>query len=188
MWRVSSDQPLGITRGALERVGDFSRIAWVEVDEGPFDRVDNGRAEVKTRADGPDLWLDVEAREPAWIVVSETHWKGWRAIDGEGREIPLHFANLAFLGLRVPAGEHRIHLVYRPRSFDAGLAIAGLAVLGVGGAVWIRRRWQPALEADAQMEVEGAEAHQPLGRQLAAQMALGCQPPGRNCGNSSAGG
>ncbi len=132
VWRVPSDQPLAVTRRSLERVGDFSRVAWIEVEEGPFERVDNGRARVTTRADGPDLWLDVEAREPTWIVVSETAWKGWRAVDGEGREMPLHFANLAFLGFRVPAGEHRIRLVYRPRSFDVGVAIAGLAVLGIG--------------------------------------------------------
>ena len=140
VWRVPSDQKPAVTLRSLERVGDYSRVAWIEVDEGPFGRIDNGRARVVSRADGPDLRLDVRAEEPAWIVVSETFWKGWRAIDGEGREIPLRFADLAFLGLRVPAGEHRIRLVYRPRSFLWGLAIAGLAAAGLATTLPRRRR------------------------------------------------
>ncbi len=137
--RVSSSEPWATTRESMARASDFSEIAWIEADDGPFGVVENGRARVSARADGPDLWLDVDAEEPAWIVVSETYWQGWRAIDGEGREIPLRFANLAFLGFRVPAGEQRIHLIYRPRSFSLGVALAGLALLGIGGTVWVRR-------------------------------------------------
>lgn len=107
---------------------DFSRVAWIE-DPGEAPReIDNGRAGVRVREEGPDLVLDVDAAAPAWIVASETNWKGWRAREDNTR-FPLRFANHAFVGFRVPAGRHRIRLEYRPRSFLLGAIFAGVAVL-----------------------------------------------------------
>jgi len=90
---------------------------------------------VVVREDGPDLVLGVDAAAPAWIVASETNWKGWRAREGNTR-FPIRFANHAFVGFRVPAGRHRIRLEYRPTSFRIGLALAAAAVLAA--ALFIR--------------------------------------------------
>jgi hypothetical protein len=136
--RVDAAELPGVRVGRLKAIRDFAELSLIEVDEGPFEEVVNGRAEVSTRADGPDLEVTVRAEAPAWIVVSQTFWKGWRAVDEGGRRLPLHFANHAFLGFRVEAGEHRVRLVYRPRSFVAGLAVSGLAVL-ILAVVLLRR-------------------------------------------------
>jgi uncharacterized membrane protein YfhO len=65
-----------------------------------------------------------------WIVISETHWPGWRAYV-DGRPVRPHYANHAFLGVHVPAGAHRVRLVYLPESFTRGRLISGVALLGV---------------------------------------------------------
>ena len=121
----------------MERCEDFSEVAWIE-DPGESAReIANGAATVRVREDGPDLLVDVDAAAPAWIVASETNWKGWRAREGNTR-FPIRFANHAFLGFRAPAGRHRIRLEYRPLSFLMGLALAGAAVL-VAAVVMVRR-------------------------------------------------
>jgi hypothetical protein len=96
--------------------------------------IDNGRGRVlDISKSGSRYRLEVEMESPAWVVLSETHWRGWRARAG-GRELPLAFAHHAFLGFEVPAGRHRVEVLFRPRSFDVGLALL-VATLGAG-AVW----------------------------------------------------
>lgn len=60
--------------------------------------------------------------DTGWVVVSETAWRGWRARSG-GEELPLAFANRGFVGFHLPAGRHRVELVYRPGSFVVGRAV-----------------------------------------------------------------
>jgi hypothetical protein len=119
---------------------DFSRLAWIESDGERLGEVANGPATVSTREDGPDLVLDVIAEAPAWIVVSETNWKGWRAREGSTR-FPVLFADQAFIGFRIPRGRHRVRLEYRPFSFMAGaiLASMGFVLVGILASVGSRR-------------------------------------------------
>lgn len=129
---------------AAHGVSDFGSVSAIEFERwrGPDEppRAGDGRhpdlrqnhpAHVRTRAEGPDLRIEVEADEPAWIVISETPWKGWQAIDGDGDRLDLTYANLSMLAFRVEAGRHAIRLVYRPRSFLVGLALAGLAAVAL---------------------------------------------------------
>ena len=85
----------------------------------------NGAGEVSVRALGSRLMLHASMRSAGWIVVSETAWKGWRAVIGR-TPIKLHFADRAFLGMYVPAGEHDIELSYLPKAVTNG-AIASTA-------------------------------------------------------------
>jgi uncharacterized membrane protein YfhO len=79
------------------------------------------------------------------LVVSENWMPGWRAfdvgVDGRKTELALFRANLTFLGLRVPAGERTIELVYWPSSVRNGLFISGatLILLVAGWLRWWRR-------------------------------------------------
>jgi len=123
------------TIAEMEHETDFSGVAWIEAPGERPREVENGAASVVVREDGPDLVLGVDAAAPAWIVASETNWKGWRAREGNTR-FPIRFANHAFVGFRVPAGRHRIRLEYRPTSFRIGLALAAAAVLAA--ALFIR--------------------------------------------------
>jgi hypothetical protein len=106
--------------------------------------VPNGRGRViAIRHLGADYRIEVAMEERGWVVLSETHWRGWRARSG-GRELPLGFAHHAFLAFELPAGRHDVHVFYRPRSFEVGLAllIATLVALTAWGtaAWWMRRR------------------------------------------------
>ncbi|HEV7669727.1 MAG TPA: hypothetical protein VGS22_14485 [Thermoanaerobaculia bacterium] len=102
----------------------------------------NAQGRLATQRRGLGFRIDAELSAPGWIVVSETHWRGWRATI-EGRELPLAFADHAFVGIRAPAGRSRIDLVYRPQSFLWGLRIStatALLLLLAGGFALARRR------------------------------------------------
>jgi hypothetical protein len=120
---------------------DFSRVAWIEDRRRAGSEMANGPAEVTTVRRGTDLEISVTSRQRTWIVVSQTFWKGWKAREGR-RTIPLYFANQAFLSFEVEPGNHRISLVYRPRSFEVGLALsaAGCVILLAAGLASRRSR------------------------------------------------
>ncbi|HKS22385.1 MAG TPA: YfhO family protein [Thermoanaerobaculia bacterium] len=85
--------------------------------------------------------LDVEANGPAFLVITITRHKYWRATI-DGRAAPLVPANIAFQGLIVPAGRHRIELRYRNPLVFWGAGVSGVTLLG---AVIASRRRRVAL-------------------------------------------
>ena len=74
--------------------------------------------------------LEVTSPEPALLVAAETHYPGWRAwVDG--REQPILNTNVAFRGIMVPAGRHRVVLAFRPTLPVLGGVLSGLALIGL---------------------------------------------------------
>jgi hypothetical protein len=57
--------------------------------------------------------LEIDAAAPGFLVTSETHYPGWRAFL-DGREAPIYYTNVAFRGLPVPAGRHRVEFEFAP--------------------------------------------------------------------------
>ncbi|HET7768217.1 MAG TPA: YfhO family protein, partial [Chloroflexota bacterium] len=95
------------------------------------------------RAEPELLRLRVDARQAAMLFASDLIYPGWRAYVG-GQETPIHRANYIFRSIYVPAGQHTVEFVYRPRSFRLGLLITlaattatvlALALLAREGAV-----------------------------------------------------
>ncbi|MBI5773298.1 MAG: YfhO family protein [Verrucomicrobia bacterium] len=79
---------------------------------------------------------EVEAAEPTLLVVAQTHSPSWRAtVDGQPAR--LWKANHAFQCVEVPAGRHRVTLVYRERRFGWGSLISGATAVI---CVWLWRR------------------------------------------------
>ena len=78
------------------------------------------------------------------IVVSETAWKGWRAYV-DGRRVEIQIANLAFLGVFVPAGDHNVRVVYLPHAFVIGRTIS-VATLIILIALMLLQRFQSLLQ------------------------------------------
>jgi hypothetical protein len=70
--------------------------------------------------------LEVDAAAPAFLVTSETHYPGWRALV-DGREQPIYYTNVAFRGLPVPLGRHRVQFVFVPPILWAGASVSAAA-------------------------------------------------------------
>jgi hypothetical protein len=91
-----------------------------------------GRARVLSRrADA--LSLEAQLDRPGVLVVLESYHPGWRATV-DGRPSPIHRANALFRGIPLPAGRHRVEMVFRPRSAVSGAAVSlvsGLFALGL---------------------------------------------------------
>ncbi len=90
---------------------------------------------------------EVSAAAPALVVVAQTYYHNWHATV-DGQPVPLLRANHAFQAVQIPAGGHKIHLVYEDRAFEIGAAIAGfmwINCLVSCAAMW--RRSRPASPA-----------------------------------------
>ena len=84
--------------------------------------------------------LETLTRSPGYVVVTEAWDPGWQA-SVDGKPADLLNANLLFCAVRVPAGRHRVELVYRPPSAGWGAAATALAlVLALGWWAVERRR------------------------------------------------
>ncbi len=78
----------------------------------------------------PGLWefqiqgvkLDKEekARSRHLLLITETRFPGWRA-ELDGLEVPIYYADYAFMGILIPGGDHSLRLLYKPVEFGLGL-------------------------------------------------------------------
>ena len=80
--------------------------------------------------------LKVSSRNGATLVLRDTLYPGWRAyVDGNLVETLRIDYNLR--GVTLPAGEHSIEFIYRPKSVLIGLFVSLLTLIGI--FVWWRR-------------------------------------------------
>jgi hypothetical protein len=85
--------------------------------------------------------LETTVAEPALLILSDTHDRGWRAWDN-GRPVPILRTNHALRGVYLTPGSHVVEFRYRQPAFWLGLAVTGVTALALlGGAVvaWRRR-------------------------------------------------
>ncbi len=81
--------------------------------------------------------VTVAAEQSALLVVAQTFYHPWRAYV-DGQSVPLWRANHAFQALQIPAGNHRVSLIYEDRTFQLGATISGAVFLG-GLLLWFRK-------------------------------------------------
>ncbi len=81
--------------------------------------------------------LEVEAAEPALLVIAQCWYPSWRA-EVDGKPVQIWRANHAFQALEAPAGAKRVLLEYRERRLGAGAAIT-LGTLLVCAGIWFRK-------------------------------------------------
>jgi hypothetical protein len=81
--------------------------------------------------------LDVEASGRALLLLTVTPHRYWRATI-DGADAPLRVANLAYQAIEVPAGKHRIELVYSNPLVVPSAIVSAIAVLliAVGAVVF----------------------------------------------------
>jgi hypothetical protein len=121
----------------LSLADDLKRDVWIDLKDKPYVRP-NGPGNVTITRAKLGYELDANMQHGGWVVVSEAAWPGWRAYV-DGRRIRYQFADIAFLGIYVPAGKHHVRLVYWPESFVAGRAIS-FATLAAIALYFIARR------------------------------------------------
>ena len=102
-----------------------------------------------TLAEAQRVDVHVRLEQPGLLVLSDLYDSGWLAIlrDPQGNRIeslPIHRTNRFMRGVWLPAGQHHVSFLYRPRDFYAGAAISVLAWLGAGlVGCWRLRRAGP---------------------------------------------
>jgi hypothetical protein len=83
----------------------------------------------------PDsVTIEADLQHPGYIVLVDAFDRGWK-VTLDGQRVPLLRANVAFRAVAVPAGGHRVTMVYRPVALTVGFALSALAALA-GLAVW----------------------------------------------------
>ncbi|HXE71068.1 MAG TPA: YfhO family protein, partial [Candidatus Nitrosotenuis sp.] len=94
--------------------------------------------------EGSRLRLEVEMPADGYLVVADTWHPAWKATV-DGQPAPVRPADLAFRAVPVPAGSHRVDMVYASPAFRLGAALSLAALAAwLGGWVWAARRPQPA--------------------------------------------
>ncbi len=114
------------------------REAVVEGCGAPSSEMAGSPGQVRVLSYSPQsLELAVDTAQPAFLATSEAYFPGWRAwIDGE--ETPVYRTNIAFRGLRVPAGQHRIAMRFKP-SLLAWCSMLSVLAWAVWLYLWFRR-------------------------------------------------
>jgi hypothetical protein len=85
-----------------------------------------GNAEVM-RNEPNRVEVKTESATPAILVLSANHYPGWRA-SVDGRSVDVIRVNYNLRGVAVPAGDHLVAFVYRPKSVLVGLVISLLVL------------------------------------------------------------
>jgi len=110
---------------------DPSRIVALEREGGAVAPAPAGEPAARVARFSPDeVVVDIDARAPGFLVLSDPHYPGWEAtVDGKPAEILR--ADYALRAVHVDAGARQVVFRYRPRSVRRGAAvsIAGLAVV-----------------------------------------------------------
>jgi hypothetical protein len=91
----------------------------------------------QSKAEMHELAYELSSDKDALLVLSEVYYPaGWKAYL-DGTEVPIHPVNYVLRGVRVPAGDHKLELVFAPESYQkskmlslTGLGVTILALLG----------------------------------------------------------
>ncbi|MBI4877420.1 MAG: YfhO family protein, partial [Acidobacteria bacterium] len=144
-WLVGRVQPARSEAEALAMLRSRNfRPAEVAIVEGAVDLPPGPAAGVvRIRRYGlKEVELEVETPRAQFLASSESHYPGWRAwIDGRAQRI--HYTNLAFRGLVVPAGRHTVRMEFVPALLGWSAAVSAAAWLLWAGLLWRTARHRP---------------------------------------------
>jgi hypothetical protein len=80
------------------------------------------------RQEPSHLVLDASLPADGLLVLSEVYYPGWQ-VRLDGYPVPLLRTNLTLRGVLVPAGTHRIEMVFRPWTVPVGLVLSTLTLM-----------------------------------------------------------
>ncbi|HUW22055.1 MAG TPA: YfhO family protein [Candidatus Bathyarchaeia archaeon] len=86
-----------------------------------------------------EIVLEVETDRDGILFVSDNFYPGWRSFV-DNQETETYRANFSFRGIIVPAGKHRVDLLYRPESVQIGTILSCLGVWLLLTVAWCWQR------------------------------------------------
>jgi hypothetical protein len=126
-----------------------TREVVLSADPGAWGTDRGGQGTARVTSYGPnEVTVHSSTTGPAWLVLSDTYYPGWRAtIDGQ--PAPVLRGDVLFRVVPVPGGEHDVHFRFAPMSIEVGAAIslASLACLLV--AFGLAAKWRRAPSSTA---------------------------------------
>ncbi|MEA2238226.1 MAG: hypothetical protein QOC81_2950 [Thermoanaerobaculia bacterium] len=157
------DNPLVSFGEGIKTQRDFGALSWITIPGEVPREEQNGTGRLTIRKVGMGAFaIESHLDSEAWVIISETAWKGWRAYIDE-KPTKLRIADEMLLAVRLPAGVHNVRLVYWPRSFVIGRAISATALLlcGIGAVMVLLRRRGAISTADATQRDADSRSHAP---------------------------
>lgn len=101
-------------KNIIEQGFDFHEIGFIECKGcGAIKVVDQIPAEIHIDTVKNDLLrFRVNAIQDSWVIISNSFLPRWHA-SVDSKEVPIHYANYIYQGIRVPAGSREVELRYR---------------------------------------------------------------------------
>jgi hypothetical protein len=126
---VQPDNSLALQRLAAP---DFDPTQTVVLDSDPaLNLAEAGQATVRFVEREPSrLILDVDTSVAGILVLSEIDYPGWQATV-DGQPVDVLRADTILRAVALPAGTHRVEMVFRSRAVLAGLSLSALMLLAV---------------------------------------------------------
>lgn len=134
-WRAFPDQAQLLAWAATRPPEDADVAAFVGPDPAAPTPAAPPTAVLESRVTDNGARARVSGGARSLVVVSENLADGWTA-RVDGRPAALVPVDGALMGVFVPPGDHTVTLDYLPRTFLAGSAVTGVALLAVGAAAW----------------------------------------------------
>lgn len=106
---------------------DYSKVAVVENMTSVNTNVDPMSSVEITKYTGPEIELNIFRSKPGFLVLSEIFYPaGWVAtLDGE--KIEINKTNYVLRGMKIPAGEHKLVMEFRPNSYEWGATLGWIS-------------------------------------------------------------
>jgi hypothetical protein len=139
---------------AALRSADFRPAQEAIVEGGPLlaGAGAGGQVEV-VRYGFQSLELKVSAPARRYLVTSETHYPGWRAmLDGHAQ--PIFYTNAAFRGLEIPEGQHTVIMRFEPASVRCAAVVSAAAWLIALLLWWRMPTWRGLVERRQEQQPE----------------------------------
>jgi len=123
---------------------DGNKVVFLPPEAKPFVTVTNQTIArvLKSHFGIQSVDIEIVAESPSLVVVAQTWYHDWRA-EVDGKPARLLRANHAFQAVAVPAGQHRVQLIYRDRAFETGAIISLVAMLACLICVMTASRLEP---------------------------------------------
>lgn len=125
---------------------DPRAVAYVETDIKGIAKPDSSWVR-QTSAEMHKLSYSLYTDKPAFLVLSEVYYPaGWKATL-DGKPVDIHPANYVLRGIQIPAGEHKLELVFAPESYGRsvtlsliGLSLSLIALIGGALLAWRKKQ------------------------------------------------